>query len=69
MTKLKFHVLLNNIYEPRIHHGQHVDFAVGHQEQHLVHPVARVRDARVHEPDDVLVATQVALQTREMGRL
>lgn len=47
---------------PGVHHGQHVNFAVGHQQEHLVDPIARVGDARVHVPDDVLVPAQVALE-------
>lgn len=49
-------------YLPGVHHGQHVNFAVGHQQEHLVDPIARVGDARVHVPDDVLVSAQVALE-------
>jgi len=35
---------------------------VGHQEEHLAHPVPGGRDAWVHVADDVLVPAQIALE-------
>lgn len=52
-----------------VHHLQHVRPAVRHQDQHLVHPVARVRDARVHEAYYVFVPAQVALQNSNYNNL